>query len=264
LKRLFCISTNRFTLDWDRVRDRDHAVLTGNRAVFGRLAMTRHSRDLEVTAGSARAGVPDTVAADIEVNAGPPLFEQTDYQLYLRGANAGDIVDIRHDDPAVVRSLSVQEYGRVVHGVINFRGQIGRSRFSVYVNATRQMDFEVEVFPTKLDYESDYQEILSDIQSILTGLAYEYLRSTFQMGKVAANARPSKLEWLVLLETIVGELETGAPRTTLAKAAVWGGLGGGRHSSSSTFQYASLTNLDQLSIRIPCAAYSGFHTGRTG
>jgi hypothetical protein len=32
------------------------------------------------------------------------------------------------------------------------------------------------------------------------------------------------------------------------------GLGGGRHSSSSTFQYASLTNLDQLSIRIPWEA----------
>ena len=32
------------------------------------------------------------------------------------------------------------------------------------------------------------------------------------------------------------------------------GLGGGRHSSSSTVQYASLRNLDQLSIRMSCRA----------
>ena len=34
--------------------------------------------------------------------------------------------------------------------------------------------------------------------------------------------------------------------------------------SSAAFQYASLTNFDQLSIRTSCAAYSGFHIGRTG
>ena len=31
-----------------------------------------------------------------------------------------------------------------------------------------------------------------------------------------------------------------------------------------TFQYASLTNFDQLSIRAVWRAYSGFHCGRTG
>jgi len=32
------------------------------------------------------------------------------------------------------------------------------------------------------------------------------------------------------------------------------GLGGDRHSSNSTVQYASLRNLDQLSIRTSCRA----------
>ncbi|WP_164102539.1 DUF2357 domain-containing protein [Candidatus Laterigemmans baculatus] len=207
MKRLFCISTNHFTLDWRRVRDHDGAVLTRNQDVVGRLSIAPQARDLELTDQCRRSGVPDSVAADVQVDAGPPLFEQSDYQLYLHGANSGDTVEIRHRDPAIVRALTSQEGGRVVHGTVNFRGQIGRSQFSIYVNGERQLDFEVEVFPTKIDYESDYQEILADVQSILTGLAYEYLRSTFQMGKVAANARPSKLEWLVLLETIVDELE---------------------------------------------------------
>lgn len=36
------------------------------------------------------------------------------------------------------------------------------------------------------------------------------------------------------------------------------------HFSSDTFQYASLTNFDQLSIRTVWRAYIGFHNGRTG
>ena len=34
--------------------------------------------------------------------------------------------------------------------------------------------------------------------------------------------------------------------------------------SSVTFQYASLTNFDQLAIRSACEAYNGFQVGRTG
>jgi len=41
-------------------------------------------------------------------------------------------------------------------------------------------------------------------------------------------------------------------------------MGSRNHSFSSTVQYASLMNRDQLSIRDPREAYSGFQTGRTG
>ncbi|QDV45801.1 hypothetical protein Enr13x_57040 [Stieleria neptunia] len=208
MKRLFHLATNRFTLDWNRVRDQDQAVLARTLPVVGRLKLMPHVRELEWLDTTKRAGVPDSLATDERIENGPPLYEQTDYQLYLRASGTGDTIEIRHRDPAIERSLNLQEKGRVVHGVINFRGQIGRSQFSVYVNGVRQLDFEVEVFPTKVDYESDYQEIVADVQSILTSLAYEYLRSTYQMGRLEAANRPSKLEWLVLIEHVIGELET--------------------------------------------------------
>jgi hypothetical protein len=118
-----------------------------------------------------------------------------------------DKIEIRHRDPLIEQSLSIQDEGQITHGVINFRNQVGRSLFSVWVNGQRQLDFEVEVFPTKVDYESDYEEILADVQSILTSLAYEYLRSTYQLGKASPGAKPSRLEWLVLVEHILDELE---------------------------------------------------------
>ncbi|EKK01081.1 protein containing DUF524 [Rhodopirellula baltica SH28] len=208
MKHLFRIATNRFTLDWHRVRESEHAVLAQSMPVMGRLRLVPHDDGLQWRDLMMRSGVPDALAADASDPNGPPLYEQTEYQLYLRGANDGDTVEIRHRDPVITRALNSQENGRVVHGSVNFRGQIGRSLFSIYVNGKRTLDFEVEVFPTKIDYESDYQDIVADVQSILTNLAYEYLRSTHQMGKLSGDRPPSKLEWLVLIEQIIDELDT--------------------------------------------------------
>ncbi|QDS94649.1 hypothetical protein FF011L_34290 [Roseimaritima multifibrata] len=208
MKHLFCIATNRFTLDWHRVRQSDHAVLAHSMPVMGRLQLISHGSGLQWRDSMMRSGVPQAVATDASDTNGPPLYEQTEYQLYLRGANEGDTVEIRHRDPVITRALNSQENGRVVHGSVNFRGQIGRSLFSIYVNGNRTLDFEVEVFPTKIDYKSDYQDIVADVQSILTNLAYEYLRSTHQMGKLSSDRPPSKLEWLVLIEQIIDELDT--------------------------------------------------------
>ena len=207
MKHLFRIATNRFSLDWHRVRETEHAVLAQSMPVMGRLRMTPHDSGLQWRDLMMRSGVPDSLAADVKDPSGPPLYEQTEYQIYLRGANEGDTVEIRHRDPVITRSLNSQENGRVVHGSVNFRGQIGRSVFSIYVNGNRTLDFEVEVFPTKIDYESDYQDIVADVQKILTSLAYEYLRSTFQMGKLSGDRPPSTLEWLVLIEQIIDELD---------------------------------------------------------
>lgn len=207
MKHLFRIATNLFSLDWHRVRETENAVLAQSLPVMGRLRLVPHDHGLQWRDLMMRSGVPDMLAADVHDPSGPPLYEQTEYQLYLRGGNEGDVVEIRHRDPVITRSLNSQENGRVVHGSVNFRGQIGRSLFSIYVNGRRTLDFEVEVFPTKIDYESDYQEIVTDVQKILISLAYEYLRSTHQMGRLACDRTPSKLEWLVLIEQIIDELD---------------------------------------------------------
>ena len=207
MKLLFRLATNYFTLDWHRVGNADRPTLPRTSTAIGRLRLVSRSNNLEWLDATYIDGVASVTTSDLADESGPALFEQTEYQLYLRTTNANDQVEIRHRDPMITRKLNAQEGGRVLHGSVNFRGQIGRSLFSVYVNGRRILDFEVEVFPTKIDYETDYHEILSDVQSILTSLAYEYLRSTYQLGRLAADQQPSRLEWLVLIEHIVDELE---------------------------------------------------------
>lgn len=206
MKELFRITTDLVSLHWQSVGVKQPAVLATSSPILGRFKITPRSAETRLLDDTWKA-LPEQVADQPDVEIGPALFEESDYQIYLRAKNRGDTVELHHRDPLMRRRLAIQERGRVLHGVLNFRGQIGRSVFTVIVNGRPEFDFEVEVFPTKVDYESDYKQILADIQEILTGLAYEYLRSTFQLGKTVSASKPSRLEWLILLGNIVEDLD---------------------------------------------------------
>ena len=207
MKSLFRISTNKFTFDFDRVSDKDPVSLLGVQPTEGRLNVTPICSSLEILSVSIKDEIQQIVVSRPQASFGPRLFEQTSYSIYLEAKDGFENLEIRHHYPTILKGVSKRQGGKIVHGNINFRGQIGRSTFSIYLDGIHQLDFEVEVFPTKIDYETDYQEIIGDIQSILTSLAYDYLRSTYQLGKYSSNQRASKLEWLVLLEHIIDELE---------------------------------------------------------
>lgn len=155
---------------------------------------------------------------------GPRLREQTSYAVFLRSTTDAPVA-LYHPDPVLLHGLRSSDGGRVVHGTVDFGGQVGRSTFEVRVGGETEREFTVEVFPTKLDYQRDYTRLVEETQEVLTGLVLEYLRSTFQYGVEAPVARPSRLEWLLLLRFVAGDLERAlhqiarGPRRELARSA---------------------------------------------
>lgn len=145
-----------------------------------------------------------TVAIPLD-GAGPRLFEQVDYTIFVRSKTAAR-AELHHRDPSLLRDVRSGPDGQGI-GIINFGSQIGQSRFWVEVGGVREFEFEVEVFPTKLDYENDYAQIVAEVQEILTGLALEYLRGTFQQGSAVRVPKPSGVEWLTLLKGAAAQLE---------------------------------------------------------
>ncbi len=147
------------------------------------------------------------------------LAEQTEYTLFLR-SSTGQPVELVHRDPTLLRGLRTADEGRVVHGTLNFGSQVGRSRFGLRVGGEMEREFEVEVFPTKLDYEQDYTRLSAETQEIVTGLVLEYLRSTFHLGVETRTSQASYLEWLTLLRQAADELERALDR--IARHPCWG------------------------------------------
>ena len=113
--------------------------------------------------------MPPEAANNLKVEIGPRLYEEKFYDLLLQ--TQGKRVELKHDDPTILKSLHYSIDGDIVHGSIDFRGNIGQCPFSVYLDGEHEYDFEVEVFPSKLDYAADYNVLIADLQDIMTGLA---------------------------------------------------------------------------------------------
>lgn len=177
-----------------------------NKDASGQLILTQHRTDL-VWLKVWRQGLPSQLENCSEQHdAGPCLYEETNYKLYAR-CNAGYRLDLVHRDPVIISDLDHDDEHSTVYGYINFGSQVGYSEFTVLVDGKPEFSFQVEVFPSKLDYASDYEEILASVQDIMTGLAMEYLRSTFQTGTTLPVSKSTDLEWFTLLQSLIDELE---------------------------------------------------------
>lgn len=135
---------------------------------------------------------------------GPRLFEASQYTLIAIGAS--DLPAVRHRDPVLLRDLTSLPTRRTVSGTINFRQQVGRTRLEVACGATT-VALELEVFPTKLDYATDYRDLLADLQGVCRALVFENLRSTSISGSSVDALGTERIEWLLLLRGVVQRLE---------------------------------------------------------
>ncbi len=158
------------------------------------------------------------VARTNELTVGPALGEDREYIVWVE-ADKG-VVELRHRDPRAVSRLSQRDGGRVLHGTISFRSAAGLSDFEILLNGKLVFSLTVEIFPTKLDYRSDFFAMLGDIQAVSTSLAIDLLTATYL--PASALKRRSKgqgPEWIAVLEAMLGEL-TAAFRQ-IERAPIW-------------------------------------------
>lgn len=184
----------------------------------GRLRLTARRRDVQFRE-IARSGIPADAASDPGQAAGPALFEFTDYKVHLHSPS-GASVRLQHDDPRIVSDLESVVTPASRFGVVNFHGEIGLSRFRVLCDDGPEFDFELEVFPSKVDYLTDYHDLMADAQDIVSGLALEYLRSTFRRGSTRSSPeQPWHVEWLTILRNVFASLERALRQ--IAKQPLW-------------------------------------------
>lgn len=207
---LFQVATSLFTLTWSSKRDisrTEHEALWSSPA--GHLSIRPVRAGVEVP--TVTRNVPASSRLDEDAaavaSAGPRLEEETEYLVYARARVNGAALEVRHADPAIASQLR-HEHDGVVHGAVNFRSNVGFSEFEVLIDGRSVCAFIVEVFPTKLDYRSDYESLLAEVQGISTSLALEYLRSTYRMGRAAGSKPTDDLQWVLLLQDLFDDLET--------------------------------------------------------
>lgn len=137
---------------------------------------------------------------------GPPLYEETNYTLTVVAADPAQRPIVHHRDPSLIRGLKrIRGRDEVVTGTINFRSQVGHTLFEVVVGDST-VQLELEVFPAKIDYQTDYEDLLSEVEGAARALVLEYLRATHRSGGVEHHTPGQPVDWLLLLRNEAADL----------------------------------------------------------
>lgn len=150
----------------------------------------------------------DLAEWDPTVQVGPVLFEDTTYHLWIDGAEAAPV--LRHRDPLFGRDVTARPERRVSSGTFNLGRQVGVLPLTVLFGA-RSIEIELEVVPTKIDYSTDYENLISEVSASVRGLALEYMRSTHR-GADRAQSRATEIEWLSSLRQQIDDLQQAVAR----------------------------------------------------
>lgn len=143
------------------------------------------------------------VAWDATAATGPLLFEDTTYQVWVDGFD--DAPTVRHRDPLFTRDITLHSARQIASGMINLGRQVGRLAFSVAFG-NRELRVELEVAPTKIDYASDYLDLITDVSASARGLALAYLRATHH-GASRSDQPATEIEWLTVLRQDITALQ---------------------------------------------------------
>lgn len=208
MSKLFEIHTSNLELSWRAPSNSKASIPAGLGESRGYLKIETRNPLVRLQ-HVRRSGVPESVAGEAYLEDGPHIYEQVNYSIFVK-SKSGQVVRLSHSDPTICSGISAEDGGTICHGSINFRSNVGFSRFTVLVDNKPEFDFEIEVFPTKLDYKSDYQQLIAETQNYIAGLVYEYLRSTFRLSIPKLETQTSRVEWLVLLKSLIADLERGA------------------------------------------------------
>ncbi|MBN1971502.1 MAG: DUF2357 domain-containing protein [Candidatus Delongbacteria bacterium] len=132
----------------------------------------------------------------------PLIFENKDY-----------FIGITFKDKTVIKSPYIYSKLKEVEekffyredlgflaGTINFNNDLGKSNLVLRFtkdNSLQEINLEFEVFPTKLNYRSDYEKIVSDIEKEYPYLVLDFLKKTYTSFKSGNTPNTDLIWWQV-------------------------------------------------------------------
>ncbi|QSO54175.1 restriction endonuclease-like protein [Alicyclobacillus curvatus] len=140
----------------------------------------------------------------------PLFYENQDYYLSIRAHSQAAVTF--HHDSRLIRDAVNQEYADLLSGHLNFRTEVGLTELIVRVNGQEAVRLCLEIFPAKLDYQSDYRRILHDIEDQVYNLAYGFLTRTFHSFSSVHTPGSSLTEFFSLFRTIFDQLVSAVRR----------------------------------------------------
>ena len=132
----------------------------------------------------------------------PLIFENKDYFIGITFKNKALVQSpyIYLKLKEVEEKFFYREELGFLAGTINFGNDLGKSNLIVRYtkgNILQEINFQFEIFPTKLNYRSDYEKIVSDIEKEYPYLVLDFLKKTYTSFKTGHSPNTDLIWWQV-------------------------------------------------------------------
>ncbi|WP_050615530.1 restriction endonuclease-like protein [Bacillus testis] len=129
----------------------------------------------------------------------PIFFENGSYQLIVVPKQDRPL-SFYHESSVLRRAVSEVKVGNqhILMGNLQFQNEVGLTTFEIRSGEDTLLDVTLEIFPTKLDYKKDYQQLLEEVNEEIYNLAFHFIKKTYLGARIKVDGRPSQSEFFRL------------------------------------------------------------------
>ena len=149
----------------------------------------------------------------------PCFFENQDYELVIEKSPKANerAISFYHDNVTLRSAVKPLGAGQnLLSGVLNFRNEVGFTDLEIRVEDNTVLTIRLEIFPSKMDYQQDYQRILEDVNAQVYNLAFDFLRRTYNFTGLKETQHTSLTEFFTILQHIFIQLVSAVERIQTA------------------------------------------------
>lgn len=112
----------------------------------------------------------------------PLFFEQTDYVITIKSRN-GEALEFQSNSHLVEERIGrvLEDDATLLSGVVNFGNNVGFSDLTVLIEGKVTLSIRIEVYPTKISYRKDYQDMMADINNMVSESVLDFMKKTYQV-----------------------------------------------------------------------------------
>ncbi len=136
----------------------------------------------------------------------PCFFEQTNYEVVIKKKD--ELLEdlyVDHINPRLREAITpVDHQGNILSGIVNFKDEVGYSRFEIKSGRDLLLSFEIEVYPSKMDYQRDFWLLLNEVNEEVYNLAFDFLMKTSFPAELKTSRKepPTEAEFFQIMNTI--------------------------------------------------------------
>lgn len=132
----------------------------------------------------------------------PPIFFENGVYLVVIDTKTNDHYEFYHENIDLRNSVTPvrKESPQLLMGQLHYMNEIGYSTFSIQKNHETVLTVTIEIFPSKLSYKEDYQQLLAEVNDEIYNLAFHFIKKTYQLGTVTSSGKPTYVEFYRLVE----------------------------------------------------------------